>query len=111
MKCTNCGAPVENDFNVCPYCGANLKEYVEADDVYEKIDNIDDKLDNIQNKLNNNHSNNNTKNSYNQHYTPRKEEPVEKIAKVAFFIVFFIVLFIILGGALSMCSMTSGFYY
>lgn len=109
MKCGNCGAPVENDFNVCPYCGASLKEYIEADDVYEKIDDIDDKLDNIQDRITDRQSKN--VNLYNQQYHPKKDEPIEKVAKIAFFVVFFIVLFVILSGALSMCSMRSGFYF
>lgn len=109
MKCGNCGAPVENDFNMCPYCGASLKEYIVADDVYEKIDDIDDKLENIQDSISDGKMSN--VNSYNQKYPAKKEEPIEKVAKIAFFIVFFIVLFVILSGALFMCSMSSGFYF
>ena len=107
MKCTNCGAPIEKEFNMCPYCGMSMKDMIDAEDVYEKIDDMDDKLDTIQSRLS-------TPNTGNPSYTPhppsKSEEAVGKVATAIFFVVFFIVVIIILGNALTMCATMPTFY-
>ncbi len=105
MKCPNCGASCANDYNLCPYCGADLGEVIDADDVYEKIDNMDDKLDDINSKLNS--SNKYESGQHNRSY-PAEPSGMEKAARTIFFVVFFIILFIILIQAVRMCNMPFG---
>ena len=107
MKCSNCGAPIEKDFNMCPYCGMSMKDMIDAEDVYDKMDDMDDKLDSINTKL----DKNGTANPSAAHQPSKAEETAGKVATAIFFVVFFIVLIIILTSAMSMCSMNRYMFY
>ena len=108
MKCTNCGAPIEKEFNMCPYCGMSMKDMIDAEDVYEKIDDMDDKLDNIQSRLKNPTQLGSA--GYTPHPASPTEEKLGKVWSAIFFVVFFIVAIIILVGAVTTFSMSRPFF-
>jgi len=48
MKCPVCGAPVEDDWEFCPKCGANLRSREFFEDVFRKIEKeMKEEMDNL----------------------------------------------------------------